>query len=209
VGGSFRCLLHRRASSRAAFRDLVTHASRLFKLIRPHSFTDHDAVLSHTLGGEATLSHRQVLKLEGRTIVREIIEARLPQWRNGQRKSYAGHTRSRRFQLSLLHRRDGARRQPSTVPFWFDITFGSTQGQMSPNHLKKPVAFVVTPLIELEKCSCKSLNSFLIAQIHSCIPLSCVSRVGTYCVTANVCSQNGHHDWCVRVCQLLRFLHAH
>ena len=39
--------------------------------------------------------------LEGRTIIREIIKACLPQWRNGPRKSNAG---LRRFRLSLLHR---------------------------------------------------------------------------------------------------------
>jgi len=127
VGGSFRCLLPRRASSRAAFCDLVTDASRLL-MIGPCATHNNsfvylcDPLVSPLMPAVLSAARPPFswTSLEGRTIIREIVEARLllsGRMVRKQRKSNAGHTRSRRFRLSLLHRRGGARPQPFMVPF--------------------------------------------------------------------------------------------
>ena len=69
----------------------------------------------------------------------------------------------------LLHRQDGARRQPYMVPFWFNRTFGSTQAKCPPT-TRKASCISGDPTYRTRKCSCKSLSSFFIAQTHSCIP---------------------------------------
>jgi len=86
------------------------------------------------------------MSFEGRTIIREIIEARLPQWRNGSNAS----------RILVIHAREDSDSPCASTGWGKTLAFygpllvqQNLQQYPRPNVPQPPAALVVTPLIEL------------------------------------------------------------
>jgi len=139
-GGSFRCLLPRRAYSRAAsvtwsqtrrvcWSDSFVYWCSPSHL--PHSCPPYSRRWSH-------LFHGRVLK-----VALSSVKSCLSQWQNGPKAT----------QVECWLEK---------IPTIFVVSTGC----------EKPVALVGDLTYRARKSSCKSLNSFLNAQTHSCIPFA-------------------------------------
>jgi len=174
VGGSFRCLLPRRVSSRAASCVTLSQTRRVcYASHNTHSFTD--AVLSSLPFMPAILSavRPPFLWTSIEVALSSVKSSEHAFLSDGmvlmQRKSNTGHTRSRRFRISLCI--DGMGQDVSLL--W--SPFGSTEPSAIPQAKCPPTTRTASRIsgdstYRARKCSCKSLNSFLTAQTHSCIP---------------------------------------